>query len=180
MSACDCANKIKVTVDSVRQEAKGAEVQHLRSMNMLKESVLEGAVERISRMLYKAGVYQACMKKNFQKRLSVNDIISALEENLSKDNSLTNLYNFMVMQKQRIMEQERSVNVEELLRRLVSNKNKAEGLLTISSDREIKSAKSALERVDKLKRQLETWKANLRLQDKVQYFKIVDMHDQTV
>jgi hypothetical protein len=69
-----------------------------------------------------------------------------------------------------------AINISELLKPLLK-KGKAEGLLAASYDREIQQAMSAYKRAERLRKQLEAWKANAKLQDKIQYSKIFDVHD---
>ena len=87
------------------------------------------------------------------------------------------LINFINFRTQKILEQQKYINSEDILKRIVSNKVKAKGLLQSNFEREVRNASSSLLRAERLKKQLETWKGNTRLKNRIQYIKICDIHD---
>ena len=53
----------------------------------------------------------------------------------------------------------------------------AKPILESNFNRNLQKADSTLQRANKLKEKLETWKHGINLQDKIQYSKIFDVHD---
>lgn len=177
MNECDCVRSIRTNVNSARAEAIATENAYAKGLDSFKDAILEGATERISRTLFKAGTYRACLHLGIRKNFGPREVIRALEVSIISDPVFQELQVFLASNTQKVEAQSASVDINNLLKHITSRKEKAEGLLVAFYGREMNQALSALKRSERLKRQLEAWKANAKLQDKIQYSKIVDLHD---
>lgn len=174
---CNCVNAIKRRIENARKDSQKMESLYVERLYAFRRAIMEGSSERIARMLFKAGAFQTCLIRNKRLDFGANNIVNTLESTLHSDKEKEKLYHFLIENKQKIIEQERDVVINDLLKNIVSSKKRADGLLKSNYEREIGSALSAIERVERLKTYLESWKTNIHFQHKIQYFKIVDIHD---
>jgi hypothetical protein len=150
---------------------------YAKSLDSFRDAIIEGATERIARTLFKAGAYRACLHLGIRKDFGPREVIRTLEENLISDPAYQELHVFLTSNTQKVEAQAAAVSISDLLKHIAYRKEKAEGLLVANYGREMNQALSAFKRAERLKKQLEAWKANAKLQDKIQYSKIVDIHD---
>lgn len=166
-----------MNINAARAEALATENTYAKSLDAFRDAILEGATERIARTLFKAGAYKACLHLGIRKDFGSREVIRALEENLVSDPAYQELHAFFSSNTQKIEAQGAALSISDFLRHIASRKEKAEGLLVANYGREMNQALSAFKRSERLKNQLEAWKANAKLQDKIQYSKITDFHD---
>ena len=176
-SDCNCSSQIKRQLDSAKSEAVAAEKKHQQSLMSMKDAIIEGANERIARALFIAGVYKTSELKDFAVNLLPNDILTVLESQLRSKTEYSDLFQFLKTKRRLILEQGMQVETRELLKRKVRKIRTAKPILESNFNRNLQKADSTLQRANKLKEKLETWKENLYLQNKIEYSKIFDAHD---
>ena len=180
---CDCIVIIERYIKKMKEDARKKEIEYSQNLDKLKDSIIEGSEERIARMLLKAAAYHFSLEKDLTVDLNseeiINSLINGIHIQMQKYENKTYdiLLKFITNNSKKILEQQQYFNGEEMLKKIVSNKVKAKGLLQSNFEREIKNADSSLERTEKLKIQLEAWKGNARLQNKIRYIKICDIHN---
>ena len=106
-----------------------------------------------------------------------NDVLTVLESQLRSKTEYSDLFQFLKTKGSLILDQGMMVDTRELLKRIVRKIKTAKPTLERNFNRNLQKADSTLQRANKLKEKLETWKQNLYLQDKIQYSKIFDVHD---
>ena len=176
-SDCNCSSQIKRQLDSAKAEALKTEKKHQSSLVAMKDAIIEGANERIARALFIAGVYKTSELNNFSMNILPNDVLTVLESQLRSKTEYSDLFQFLKTKRSLILGQGMQVETRELLKRIVRKIKTAKPTLERNFNRNLQKADSTLQRSNKLKEKLETWKQNLYLQDKIQYSKIFDVHD---
>ena len=174
---CNCSSQIKRQLDSAKSEALRTEKKHQSSLLAMKGAIIEGANERIARALFIAGVYKTSELKDFSMNILSNDVLTVLESQLRSKTEYSDLFQFLKTKRSLILEQGMMVDTRELLKRIVRKIKTAKPTLERNFKRNLQKADSTLQRANKLKEKLETWKENLYLQNKVEYSKIFDVHD---
>ena len=174
---CNCSSRIKRQLASAKSEAVAAERKHQSSLLAMKDAIIEGANERIARALFIAGVYKTSELKDFAVNLLPNDVLTVLESQLRSKTEYSDLFQFLKTNGSLILDQATNVDIKVLLKRIVKRIKIRKPTLERNFNRNLQKANSTLQRANKLKKKLETWKQNLYLQDKIQYSKIFDAHD---
>ena len=174
---CNCSSRIKRQLASAKSEAVAAERKHQSSLLAMKYAIIEGANERIARALFIAGVYKTSERKDFAVNLLPDDVLTVLESQLKSKTEYSDLFQFLKTKRRLILDQGMQVETRELLKRKVRKIKTAKPILESNFNRNLQKAHSTLQRANKLKEKLETWKENLYLQNKIEYSKIFDAHD---
>ena len=176
-SDCNCSNQIKRQLDSAKSEAVAAEKKHQQSLMSMKDAIIEGANERIARALFIAGVYKTSELNNFSMNILPNDVLTVLESQLRSKTEYSDLFQFLKTKRSLILDQADMVKPRELLKRIVRKIKIRKPTLEKNFIQNLQKANSTLQRANKLKTHLESWKENLHLQDKIRSSKIFDVHD---
>ena len=174
---CNCSSQIKRQLDSAKAEALKTEKKHQSSLLAMKDAIIEGANERIARALFIAGVYKTSELNNFSMNILPNDVLIVLESQLRSKTEYSDLFQFLKTKRSLILDQADMVKPRELLKRIVRKIKIRKATLEKNFNRNLQKADSTLQRANKLKEKLETWKENLYLQNKIEYSKIFDVHD---
>mgnify|MGYP001281524791 CR=1 FL=1 len=174
---CNCSSQIKRQLDSARREALSTEKKHQSSLVAMKDAIIEGANERIARALFTAGVYKTSDQKDFSMNIDSNEVLTVLESQLRSKTEYSDLFQFLKTKRSLILDQADMVEPRELLKRIVRKIKIRKPTLEKNFIQNLQKANSTLQRANKLKTHLESWKENLHLQDKIRSSKIFDVHD---
>ena len=70
VSNCDCITSIENMVRRLKDDARRKEIEYSKNLDALKDSIIDGAEERITRMLLRAGIYYSSLEKYFSTDIS--------------------------------------------------------------------------------------------------------------
>lgn len=168
---CKCLMMLEFASRRVKEKARWAESDYDIRLNSFREGIREGANEITARHLYRAGIMLSSLDNNLNRRPSLDAILSSLQTQLDGE-----LLEFYVKNKPIVQQQSMSVEISEVLRRLLRKPEKAPGLLRLSADRELELANDSLTKLRKITDYLTSWRENIRLQSRVAIIEVADMH----
>ena len=171
--SCECADRMKRELTSLRTSARAQMYSLHRSLDAFQESIRQGANTLAAVHLYRAGVYLSA-KESFSLEPSLIEILDSLERNLSENNS--DLFSFFIRFKESISREDMSADKKRMLRGILRQKSKAVGLLSGRSVLELENARRALKRAEKTAERLLTWKEGIRTGTSPELICITDIH----
>lgn len=170
---CDCKSRIEETIKRRITEAKQIEFEQKKKLDQFQEGIRIGAKSQISRMIYRLGIYQACLDNNCKRNITHDSVVQAIEHILKKDPIISSFYS---EQRSEIITQYENFDFVSLLKPLTRTPQKAPGLLTARINKEIESIKRSLDRLAKLEKSLQIWKEGTRREQIVDSILITDLH----
>jgi hypothetical protein len=171
--SCECHRSIEESLVVIKSRIIGEKNRMLEQLEGFKEGLRNGFYRLTAKHLFKAGTYFASLDNDFTKHPQLQQIINSLKKRLN--NRSKRLLSFVETNSPLIEQQAEIVDVEELLQKILKQKEKAKGLLEGNGERELQEAERILDRLEKLERYFSAWEVGIS--EKTDFLKIVDMHD---